>query len=330
MNTFYDNLINNLKNQLLSVYILQGKEIILCQESEKIICIYAQKQGYSNKKYFYPINELEWKHIFLIYQMQNIFLKKIILIITIFINDVKNDNYKYIIILLKRINKNIILIIKCYENYFFKKNKIFLHHTYMLGTIVNCVINNKIEFILWFERKINDLKIIMNKKTKKLLYQYYENNLFSLSKILEVISLIYFNSIIKIENIRNIITDEGLFTAYQWAQSVLNGNGIQAIRILNLLHKNNYEPLILIRVLQKILIKIIYQSHNIRTEQKKITKINNNNQILENYNKKKYIHLIYKIIKILTFLEIKIKTNKKCSIWIQLKTLSLILTKYHT
>ncbi|CAL4324317.1 DNA polymerase III subunit delta [Buchnera aphidicola (Eriosoma grossulariae)] len=318
MTIFYDNLDINLQKKLYSCYILQGKEIILCQDSEELIIHYANKNGYYKIKYFYPNNKLEWEKIFSMNINKNIFVEKKILIINISLHEMKNNNYKTINTLIHTSNNYTLLIIKCYQDFYFNTKKIFYTNPYNNGLLVNCTILNHISFKKWFDNKIKKNKIIINKNIQKILCSYYENNLLSLSKILDVLSLIYFNSEVQITEIYNIISDECLFNVFQWSTSILSGNGKKSVKILKKLIDSHYEPIILIRVLQKSILKIIQTQYLMTNMLSNIKKTNT----IKLFDKNNFLKL-YKIIKLLSKIEINIKTHKKNSIWIQLKILSL-------
>ncbi|XRX42736.1 MAG: hypothetical protein ACN793_00720 [Buchnera aphidicola (Eriosoma harunire)] len=328
MSIFYEILKRKLKKNLLPCYILQGQEIILCQFGIKIIMKKADTQGYYKKNCFNPITKLEWEKIFTIISNKNIFIEKIIIIINIPNNEPINNIYKYINILLKIIHRNILLIITYCKKFYLNKEKIFYKNTQFIGELINCTINNHDELIQWLNYNISINYCDIKQSAKELLLYNFKNDFLGLSKTLEILFLIYNKSTIKKTDVSNIINNQGKFNAIQWVHAVLQGNKNESMIILQTFIDKNYEPIILIRTLQRTLTKNIISKNRIKLLLRS-SKYNEKNHYLSKYNYQKLICLIYKIITILTNIEINIKTYHITSIWIQLKIISLLFFQYY-
>ncbi|HET9678778.1 MAG TPA: DNA polymerase III subunit delta [Buchnera sp. (in: enterobacteria)] len=312
--TYPQNIVKKFNKTVFSFYIIQGNEIILIQESINKICKITKKKK-TERIEINIKNENNWKKLFHLYSKNDIFTSKKIFIIHL---SNKNENKVKEIELINHLfyitlQKKNPLIIHFENSSYFKKIQKKINYFGLKGLIIICTINN---FLLekWFENRITELHLKIDDKAKKLLLNFYEGNIFFLSNIIKILFLTNPKKLINKKIALSLINDEGIFNAYQWCLSVLSNNKKKSIRILNKFEQNNYQPIILIRILQKYLFNMI-ENHDLKNKEIyffcKITQ--------KKINHKKY----YKIIRKLTKLEINCKKNEKKLIWIDFKNLSL-------
>jgi DNA polymerase-3 subunit delta len=162
-----------------------------------------------------------------------------------------------------------------------------------------------------------------------LLKKYYEGEIFFIYKILEILPMIWPNSLITRRHIKKIISNFSSFSAYHWINAIFNCDKKQALYILNIFHKKKYNALILIRALQKKLLTLIIEKRKKHFTNKKILKnkyvFNETRKHLKQIDQNQYHNIFFYAIKILVQIEIKIKKQYSYSIWMQLKKLTLIL-----
>ncbi|CAL4043450.1 DNA polymerase III subunit delta [Buchnera aphidicola (Tetraneura ulmi)] len=310
--TYPHNILKKLKKNIFNFYIIQGNETTLVQESIQKICKIDEK---TIKKIEINIkNTNSWKKLFYLYSTNDIFISKKIFIIHISSNTINKKEINLINNLLYiTLKKKNLLIIHFENSKCFKKIQKKINYSNLNGLIIICE-SSDIFFKKWFENKIKECKLKIEKETSKLLIKLYEGNIFFLSNTIKILHLIYPNTIINNKIISSLINDEGIFNAYQWSLSVLLNNNKKSIRILNKFEKNNYQPIILLRIFQKCLLNMI---ENRNPKNKETSFFCTRTRIT--INSEKY----YKIIRKLTKIEINYKKNKKDLIWLDFKILSL-------
>ncbi|CAL4324455.1 DNA polymerase III subunit delta [Buchnera aphidicola] len=331
MNNIYpENLNKRLQEKLHSYYILLGEDIVFLKRNQDIIFKFAYQQGFIQKNFINIENNTDWIKIIHFCQKKNLFNHKRILVINYLI---KNHS----IFLIKNLNKvslffyeDILIILKLNQSSSIFLEKKFFNKCIINGVIISCFSPNTNQFINWIKNEIKEKNINIDNHAIFLIYKNYEGNTLFCSKLLEMILLTYPNKHITVEKIKKIINDFRILSPLDWINKILNRNSKDAMSILNRFSKQQYNSLILIRALQRDLLKLIYM--------KREKKININiffkkNCIIDMRQKYfihayKYIHInqCIQAIKILVQTELKIKKQYNNDIWINLKTLTLILS----
>jgi DNA polymerase-3 subunit delta len=196
--------------------------------------------------------------------------------------------------------------------------------------IIYCSTPYEWAFKKWLQYEIKTRNLKITQESFLLLHKYYEGNTLCLNQILDILSITWPNENIKIEKIKKIINQFSIFSPVNWINAIFNKNKKKAIYILDSFFKQKYNPLILIRTLQKDLLILL----NMKREKKlNINFFLKKNNISLNRSKFFANALYYidfnnflKIIRILLQIEIKIKKEYNNSVWIQLKTLTLLLS----
>ncbi|XBC38056.1 MAG: DNA polymerase III subunit delta [Buchnera aphidicola (Floraphis choui)] len=311
-------------------YILIGDNDFFIQESKKIIFSIAKKNGFSKFSIVQVEHHINSKYLYSHFENNNLFFKKKIVILDLSKKKITNIVQKQLSHLSTLMNSNLLLII--YKNIKEHKEEIIWFNMFKLrGTIIYCQNLTKDKLDTWIQYKIQELKINIHTDVKTLLLQFYSGNILFLYNILNILMLIWPNTIITIKKVRNFISDKAIFTIEEWINAMLIGDLNKSMRILNYFCINNYNQIILIRNLQYDLLTILMLQRE---------KLNNNDYILKkrkvlknryslfkniaNYKNFKKIH---QSINLLTKIEINIKKNYEKNIWNQLKILSYIISK---
>lgn len=323
-----DNLEKSSLKKLNYSYLLVGEEEFFIQESKIFLLKFAKKEQYFEINTVYIKFNVDWINLLKIYQNICMFSKKKIIILIYKKNTFDNEFFKNFKKIYKILNENILLIMHLENNTTNYQKKIFLNLPHIKTTIIYC---NKIKsenWKNWIEKKIKKMKLNIHNDVKKILYKNYEGNLFALSNILNILILLYSSSEITLNKSKKIIENLSLFTPLEWINSLFEKNKKRSITIINRLSEQKYNPIVLIRNLQKDLLVLIYMKKNkninyyLFLNKKKIC--NKRHIIFINACINSTDENLYKIIKIITNLELKIKgeyDNK--SLWTQLKLLSL-------
>ncbi|WP_343182941.1 hypothetical protein RJV41_01990 [Buchnera aphidicola (Neophyllaphis podocarpi)] len=184
------------------------------------------------------------------------------------------------------------------------------------------------ELYEWIKFKSKKLKIKISKINYELIIKNYIDNFTGLINLINIISLTWPNKKIERKKIQQIIECENKFTYSQWINYIIIGNKTKTVKIIQYFKIQNYSPVVLIRILQNFILSII----NLKRKTKYCiydNYLNKNilpkNNHLEEKSKKINNQKLYKSIKLISLIELKIKNNFKKNVWLELINLSLIL-----
>ncbi|WP_343190212.1 DNA polymerase III subunit delta [Buchnera aphidicola (Mollitrichosiphum nigrofasciatum)] len=320
----------SIQKKKILTYLITGNEISLRHYSKKKILKYSKKKKFNIKETIYIEHKKDWNKVFLFFLQKNIFFKKTILEINT-LNE-KKDNviiFENIKKILNFEKKNVLLIINIKktistQNLKYNINKIYHKRRYL---IIDCFKNKLNTEKKWLYKKIKELKLNISKSGIKILSNAYKNNLLEIFKILDFIALIWPNKLIRKKNISKIILESPKFDIKYLIYNIFLGKIKKSIKILNNLKKKIENPIIITRKIQKNIIKII----KIKTLilQKNAKYVNKINKISSKKKKKMFLYVLkthsikklYKIINLLTKIEINIKKKYNKKIWFPLKIL---------
>lgn len=213
---------------------------------------------------------------------------------------------------------------KNFKNHLLAKKKIFN------SEVIWCFKLYGADFKNWLKYEIKEKKILITHNAFWLLYKYYESNTVFIDHILNMMMLIWKNDNITSKKIKKIINKCAIFTPSDWINAIFQNQIEKALYILDNFRKKKYNPLILIKILQKDLLILL----NMKREKK----ININVFFKQNnifINRFKYFNSalisinfnnFLKVIRILLQIDIKIKVEYNYDAWIELKTLTLLLS----
>ncbi|MGK2896947.1 MAG: DNA polymerase III subunit delta [Candidatus Makana argininalis] len=328
----YD-LIKNSNKYFNKLYIIYGENEFLLQESKKYIIKLAQKKKFKIKLDFLINLKTNWEDIFFSLKEQNLFYTNKIIILKF-----KNKIYNYVIEkklieLVTMIKKNLLIIfeINIFNTSIF--NSLWLKTIYKNIIFVNCSIldkNNKFKLLKLFIKK---KKILINYNAVNYLYNYYDGNLLLINKSLERIKIIFNKKLINLKNISYSFDNIYEFNLYNLIYSIMYGNISNANKILNKFKYNSIKPILIIRIIQNNIIKIINMKKKLNIISLNIIfKINNlyNNNIKNIYKKIIFNFSIFDLYKILTLIckiEFLIKTDYKYKAWNDILNIIYIFSK---
>ncbi|ALD15377.1 DNA polymerase III subunit delta [Buchnera aphidicola (Aphis glycines)] len=311
-------------------YILLGEDLILLNNNEKIIFHFAKKEHFKENYIINVKENTDWNQVINFYNSNDLFIKKKILVINLTtknFNSVLIQNIKKLFFIK---NIDILTIIKFnqlsknFTKYLSTRNKVFNTH------VIWCFTPYGTNFINWLKYEIQEKKIEMTKNAFLLLCKNYEGNTLSIYHVLNMITLTWKNQNITSQKIQYIINEFSVFTPSDWINAIFYNQIDKAFYILDIFRKQKYNPLILIRSLQQDLLQLIY------IKREKITNIDSilkQNKIF--FNRLKFFKFaiksinfsnFLKVIRILLQIEIKIKEEYNFDIWVELKTLILLLS----
>ncbi|AYN24635.1 DNA polymerase III subunit delta [Buchnera aphidicola] len=316
--------------QLNCCYILLGEDSLLLNKTEKLIFCVAKNKKFVEKETINIEKNTDWNKVIDFYQLKNLFFKKTILIINFIIKKLNLSLIKNINSISFFKSKNTLIILKFNELSSFVKKNTTLKILMSENDIICCDTPHEWAFKNWLKYEIKKRNLKITQESFLLLHKYYEGNTLCAYQILDILLITWPGKTIKIEKIKKIINQFSIFFPSNWINAIFNNDVEKAIYILDGFFKQKYNPLILIRSLQKDLLVLL----NMKREKKiNIDFFLKKNNIWLNRSKF-FIKALYsidfniflKIIRILLQIEIKIKKEYNNSVWIELKTLTLLLS----
>ncbi|ABJ90737.1 hypothetical protein [Buchnera aphidicola] len=322
------NLKKKIKKRNIFTFIILESKYFLIKINKKIILKYFRKKKYKKKELIIN-NEDDWKNIINMFKKQDLFAKKKIFFITInslfisintklYMNQIRNYSNKKIINILffpKLIYSNFNLVF--FKNYI-ENSGIIINNSNTYIKNIHFYINQKIK-----------KKILIKENAKKILLKKKYRNISFFINFLKNIFLLYPKTVITKKMILNFYKSTKTFNYIDWLISILKYKKKRSIKILNILEKQKYDYLILIKSYKILLYFIIYKQ-----EKKNFNNIFINSKKHINQIKKIYLSFLIKIkniktiqlaLKLLKKIELCILNNeKKKIIWMHLKTLSII------
>lgn len=321
------NILNNIYTKNYSNYIIYGTQNFLIQKHQNLILNAFKKINILNYKNIEIKNEKNWENFFYECKKKDCFLKKKIIILKIFIHNIKKKIIKYIQKNNVLFKSNIIILMlneKNYKNFMTENIQKILSNNFIF---IPCFELKKQEFLNWIEEYLEQNTI--SNEAKNLLYKNYYLNIELLHQNLDILSLVFPKKKITIKHIKKIIFTEEKYTIFQWIYYLFLGKYKKSLLILHTLYKNKISPLSIIRYLEnQIITLILLKKKNTEIEQENFLKKKKiwgyKKQIYVNASKKNSYENFLKIIKHLVRVEISIKNIKQKSIWIILKEICLI------
>ncbi|QCI19997.1 MAG: DNA polymerase III subunit delta [Buchnera aphidicola (Brevicoryne brassicae)] len=319
----------NLIKKLNSCYVFLGEDFCLLEKNQNLILNFANQKGFTEIIIIDVEKNEDWKKIFNFYKKRNLFFKKTTLVVNLIIKKLNIQLIKNINEIHQLFHLDILIILKFnHLSCFFEKSKSFdvlKNHV----DIISCFTPYNANFINWIKYEISEKNIKIEEKAFFLLCKYYEGNTLFIYKTLDTLSTTWPNTYIKVEKIKKIIINFLNFLPIHWINAIFQNHKIKAIYILDIFCKKQYNPLILIRSLQKDLLILIYIKREKQINIDMFLKKNNVGNIrykffknaLKKINNKKFL----KAIRILLKIEISIKKQYNSSVWIQLFQLTLTL-----
>ncbi|QCI21160.1 DNA polymerase III subunit delta [Buchnera aphidicola (Hyperomyzus lactucae)] len=318
-----------LTKRLNFLYVFLGEDFFLLNKSQELILNFASQKGFLETSTIDIEKNKDWEKVILFYKKKNLFFQKTSLIINFIIK-------KLNIVLMKNINKissllnsDILMILKFnHLSLAIQKNK-SLAQLKKNTDIVSCFTPYNLQFINWIKYEIQEKNINIEEKALFLLCKYYEGDTLFIYNVLSVLVITWPNTYITVDKIKKFIIDFFSFHPFHWINAILEGKIKKAIYILNFFRNHQYDVLVLIRSLQKDLLKLIYM--------KREKNININMFLVDEKISKKrckffiygFKHINYNVlfeaIQMLVRIEMNIKQKNNSAVWNQLQKITLIL-----
>ena len=194
--------------------------------------------------------------------------------------------------------------------------------------VVNCTTPQAAQLPLWIKTYLQQMYMTIEQPAIELLSYCYEGNLLALTQIIEQLQLLYPNQTITNEQVESNINDSAIFTPFHWVDAMISNKAKRAMHVLQQLKMNDFEPLILMRIVQRELILLI--NLKLALTQKTPRQVFDEYRVWQNrramysaYLNRFDIRSLFALLATLTEIEINLKHNNELPIWDALLSLSM-------
>jgi DNA polymerase-3 subunit delta len=319
-----------LREGLRACYLLSGNEPLLLQESQDLIRQTAQQQEFSEHYSISLDASTDWDSIFSICQAMSLFASRQTLLLIFPENGPTAPIGEQLVKLSNLLHNDILLILRGPRLTKAQENSAWFKALSPNGVMVSCQTPEQAQLPRWVASRAKAMKLDLDDAANQLLCYCYEGNLLALSQALERLALLHPDSKLTLPRVEQAVDDAAHFTPFHWLDALLAGKAKRAWHILQQLQKEDVEPVILLRTLQRELLQLLAlqrkMAHTpLRTlfDQQKVWQnrrplITAALQRLSAANLQQAVHLLAQI-------EITIKQDYGQSVWSELETLSMLL-----
>jgi DNA polymerase III subunit delta len=194
--------------------------------------------------------------------------------------------------------------------------------------VVNCSTPDAAQLPQWITNYLQQMQMTIEQPAIELLGYYYEGNLLALTQIIEQLKLLYPSQTITYEQVESNINDSSIFTPFHWIDAILSNKAKRAMHILQQLKMNDFEPLILMRIIQRELILLI--NLKLALAKKSARQVFDEYKVWQNkramytaYLNRFDIKNLFSSLAALTEIEVNLKHNNDLPIWDALLSLTM-------
>ena len=265
MNLRAEQLPQQLKKQLASIYLVGGAEPILVQESSTAIRTAVREQGYTERQIFYVDKDLSWQDFAIATQNYSLFGEKMLLELRLPSGKPGDQGGK----VLQQYAKNppedkILLIVTEKLDAATQKTKWFKAIA-GAGDVVQIWPITIDKLPQWLNVRMQRLELKTDREGLQLLAECVAGNLLAGAQEIEKLFLLHGATTLTPEQIAAAINDNARFDIFDLVDIVLQGNLTKSCRILTSLKASKTEPTLILWALARELRNLIAMTQAIET-----------------------------------------------------------------
>ena len=319
-----------LQEGLRQSYLLWGNEPLLLQESQDSIISVAKTQGFAEHYQFALDNNTDWNEIFSLCQSLSLFSQRQSLLLHLPENGPNAAMSEKLSRLSQELHQDLLLILRGHKLTKAQENSDWFKALSQQGTYVTCTTPELDKLPQWVSRRVKQKGLVLDEQGNQLLCYCYEGNLLALAQAIERLSLLYPDGKLSLPRIEAAVNDASHFSPYHWVDALLAGKAQRAWHILQQLKREDAEPVILLRTIQRELMQLI----TLHREQKKapLKSVFDQHRIWQNRRpifsaalQRLSEHQLLIAIRLLTSIEITVKQDYGQTVWPDLSALGLLL-----
>lgn len=322
---FYQ-LAQQLKKQLLPLYLVSGDEHLLVQEAVTTIVEHGKTLGYTEHLRFTQDASFNWEHLLFAAKHLSLFDDQRIL-------ELKLTNFKIgngERILADYVSNpplnNLLLIVAPKLDSSAQKSKWFKFIENKAGIVQIWSLDLK-QLPTWLNNRLKTNKLIVDFEGINFLIDYTQGNLLALNQEIEKLSLTYGKGKLSLDQIIDAITDNSRFNVFDLLDQALAGTSKNVVRIIHNLKQEGLESAIILWAVAKEL-RTLLSCHEAEDLEQAMLKLNIWNkrqplikQALQRHDAKNLKQMLKQAAQI----DLYIKGAKQGNVWNELTGLYLAL-----
>ncbi|OCG07792.1 DNA polymerase III subunit delta [Gilliamella sp. wkB178] len=320
---------DQISNQLgLPYYLILGSDPYLQYYTQIQLQNAFQQAGFNDQFNFTVDNQTDWIAIYDCCQSMNLFSNKTLIFLEFGEGSLNTAITSKLNSLSEMLTADVALIIHLNKITKAQENAVWYQKLTEKLVVVNCNTPDIQQLPLWIKNYLQQKKITIEPQAIELLCYYYEGNLLALTQIIEQLNLLYPKHKITYDRVESNINDSAVFTPYHWIDAMVAHKTKRSIHILQQLKINEFEPLILLRIVQRELILLINLKKG--SQQKSLKQIfdeykvwQNKRTIYTSYLNRFAIKDLYNTLAKLTDIEIRLKHDSQLRVWEALSSLTM-------
>ena len=309
-------------------YLIIGNDPYLQHYAQTQLKTSFKQLGFNEQLTFNIDNQTDWSTIFDSCQEMNLFSDNTLIFLDFGEGSINANITTKLNILSEILTAEIVLIISLNKITKANENAQWYKRLSDKLIVVSCNTPDEMQLPKWVTNHLQQKQMQIEPQAIELLCYYYEGNLLALTQIIEQLKLLFPNQTITYDQIENNINDSAIFTPYHWIDAMVSHKTKRATHIMQQLKMNEFEPLILLRVIQRELILLINLKKGLST--KSFKQIFDEYKIWQNkrsmyttYLNRFDIKDLFNTLKQLTEIEISFKHDSQLQIWDALSALTL-------
>lgn len=311
-----------------SYYLLLGSDPYLQYYAQTQLKDAFKKLGFDEQLDFNINNQTDWANIYDSCQAMSLFSSKTLICLDVGEGGLNSGITTRLNTLSEVLAPDVALIICLNKITKLQENANWYKTLSNKLVIVNCTTPDTLQLPQWIKNHLQQKQITIESEAIELLCYYYEGNLLALTQTIEQLNLLYPNQTITYNLAENNINDSSIFTAYHLIDAMVSLKTKRTTHILQQLKINDFEPLILLRIIQRELILIINLKKALR--QKSLKQVfdeykiwQHKRTIYANYLNRFDIKNLFNLLAKLTEIEISLKYDNQIQIWNAMSSLSM-------
>ncbi len=319
-----------LREGLRACYFLAGNEPLLIQESADAIRSAASSQGFDEHFTLTLDAQTDWEAIFASCQALSLFTQRQTLTLTLPENGPNAAMAEQLVRLATLLHNDILLVLRMARLTRAQENSAWYKALSAQAVLVPCQTPEHAQLPRWVIARAKAMQLSADDAAVQLLCYCYEGNLLALAQALERLSLLWPDGKLTLPRVEAAVSDAAHFTPFHWVDALLAGKGKRALHILHQLRKEDSEPVILLRTLQRDLLTLLHLQR--QQSKQPLRNLMDQQRIWQNRRalftdalQRLDAQHLHHAVHLLAKLELVIKQDYGQDLWPQLETLSLLI-----
>lgn len=323
-----------LSGGLRGSYFLSGNDPLLRQESHTAILAAARQQQFLEHLSVSVDNHTDWDALFTACQSLSLFTQRQTLTLQMPENGPAAPIAARLTELATLLHDDLLLIVHSGKLTKAQENSQWFKALSGNGVLVPCITPEHEQLPRWVNQRCKNLNIAIDPQAVQLLCYCYEGNLLALAQALERLSLLWPEGTLTLPRVEQAVNDAAHFTPYHWVDALLAGKSKRAMHILQQLHKEAAEPVILLRTVQRELMTLLRlqrcrDPQSVRQLMDKLRVWQNRRPLFTAALQRLNAQRLRQAIHLLADIELSVKKEYGTDIWPMLSSFSLQLTLEH-